>query len=170
MVHEYEGAKCRCGREGCIEAYAGNYAVWRNAKGDNPQSQPKSQIDPAEFAVIAGEALKHDGIERQAFKTAARALGVGLRNVFALIDPAPVALVGFGGAGEKLLEPELRLILKDAFQDDKNEKLRIGWYADAAPLISLGAAERGLELLVGRIANTSANIFSADMSSDMAAE
>ncbi len=165
MVHVYEGAKCRCGRNGCIEAYAGDYAVWRNAKGENPQNQPKSQIDPAEFAVIAGAALNHDGPERQAFKTAARALGVGLRNVFALIDPAPVALVGFGGAGEQLLEPELRLILKDAFQDDKNETLRIGWYADAAPLISLGAAERGLELLVARIA-ASATAFAADIAAE----
>jgi predicted NBD/HSP70 family sugar kinase len=166
MVHEYEGAKCRCGRNGCIEAYAGDYAIWRNAKGENPQSQPKGQIDPAEFAVIASAAIDHDGLERQAFETAARALGVGLRNVFALIDPAPVALVGFGGAGEKLLEPELRLVLEDAFHDDKSEKLRIAWYADSGPLISLGAAERGLDLLVARIANTSASAFSADIAAE----
>jgi predicted NBD/HSP70 family sugar kinase len=156
MVHEYQGAQCRCGRNGCIEAYASDYAIWRNAKGEDPHSQPKREIDRAEFAVIARTALERDGVERAAFKTAARALGVGLRNVFALIDPAPVALVGFGGEGEQLLEPELRVILKDAFQANDGAELRIGWYPDAGPLISNGAAERGLDLMATRIAASTA--------------
>ncbi|MGL4405159.1 MAG: ROK family protein, partial [Notoacmeibacter sp.] len=85
MLHTFEGAKCRCGRNGCIEAYAGDYAIWRNAKGENPQSAPRSNIDHSDFAAIAQTALEQDGPERNAFRTAARALGVGLRNVFALI-------------------------------------------------------------------------------------
>jgi predicted NBD/HSP70 family sugar kinase len=165
MVHEYEGAKCRCGRNGCIEAYASDYAIWRNAAGEDQHSQPKGEIDHAEFSVIAQTALDHDGPERQAFKTAARALGVGLRNVFALIDPAPVALVGFGGVGEQLLEPEFRVILDDAFQDIDRTELRIGWYADAGPLISQGAAERGLELMATRIA-ASTSAFTADIAAE----
>ena len=166
MVHDYAGAKCRCGRNGCIEAYASDYAVWRNARCEDPHSQPKSVIAPAEFAIIAQTALERDGPERQAFKIAARALGVGLLNVFALTDPAPVALVGFGGAGERLLEPELRVILKEAFQGDKNEKLRIGWYPDAAPLISFGAAERGLDLMAARIADSAAGALSANIAAE----
>ena len=166
MVHEYEGAKCRCGRNGCIEAYSGDYAIWRNAKRKDPHGQPKGEIDAAEFAVIAQTALEHAGPEREAFKTAARALGVGVRNVFALIDPAPVALVGFGGAGEKLLEPELRVILKDAFQDDIGATLRIGWYPDAAPLISQGAAERGLDLMAARFAASSENMLAANIAAE----
>ncbi len=31
MIHRPDGALCRCGRRGCVEAYAGNYAIWRNA-------------------------------------------------------------------------------------------------------------------------------------------
>ena len=166
MVHQYEGAKCRCGRNGCIEAYSADYAIWRNAKREDPHGQPKGEIDTAEFAVIAQTALEHAGPEREAFKTAARALGVGLRNVFALIDPAPVALVGFGGAGEKLLEPELRVILKDAFQDDIGATLRIGWYPDAAPLISHGAAERGLDLMAARFAASSENMLAAGIAAE----
>ena len=166
MVHEYQGAKCRCGRNGCIEAYASDYAIWRNAKGEDPHSQPKREIDHAEFAVIAHTALERDGVERAAFKTAARALGVGLRNVFALIDPAPVALVGFGGAGEQLLEPELRRILKDASQPDHCADWQIEWYPDAGPLISQGAAERGLDLLANQIAASSVNSFGAEIAAE----
>ncbi|TIX95076.1 MAG: ROK family protein, partial [Mesorhizobium sp.] len=32
MIHRPGGALCRCGRRGCVEAYAGNYAIWRNAR------------------------------------------------------------------------------------------------------------------------------------------
>jgi predicted NBD/HSP70 family sugar kinase len=166
MVHEYEGAQCRCGRNGCIEAYASDYAIWRNAKGENPASPPKSEIDPAEFAIIAKTALDSDGRERAAFKTAARALAVGLRNVFALIDPAPVALVGFGATASRLLEPELRNILKDAFQPDDGAVLRLEWYPDAGPLISQGAAERGLDLLATRIAASAASSFASDIAAE----
>jgi predicted NBD/HSP70 family sugar kinase len=166
MVHQFEGAKCRCGKDGCIEAYAGDYAIWRNAMEHDPHSQPKGEIDAGEFAVIAQTALDHDGPERRAFKSAARALGVGLRNVFALMDPAPVALVGFGGAGGQLLEPDIRHILKDSFQDKRDENIAIGWFPDAAPLISLGAAERGLELLASRIAASSANSYVASIAAE----
>jgi predicted NBD/HSP70 family sugar kinase len=166
MVHEFEGAKCRCGKNGCIEAYAGDYAIWRNAKSQDPHSQPMGEIDSLEFAIIAKSALECDGPERRAFKSAARAIGVGLRNVFALIDPAPVALVGFGGAGGLLLEPELRHILKDSFQDKHNEEVAIGWFPDAAPLISIGAAERGLELLASRIAASSASALATDIAAE----
>ncbi|MGL4405627.1 MAG: hypothetical protein ACRCT6_07705, partial [Notoacmeibacter sp.] len=99
-------------------------------------------------------------------RTAARALGVGLRNVFALIDPAPVALVGFGGAGEQLLEPELRVILKDAFQANDGAELQIGWFPDAAPLISNGAAERGLNLVAARFAALAAFTPASDMAAE----
>jgi len=33
MLLQPEGALCRCGRNGCIEAYASDYAIWRNAMG-----------------------------------------------------------------------------------------------------------------------------------------
>lgn len=156
MLHAYEGAKCRCGRNGCIEAYAGDYAILRNAKSEDPHDQPKGEIPQAEFAIIAQTALERDGMERQAFKIAARALGVGLQNVFALIDPAPIALVGFGGAGEQLLEPELRKILSGAFQAHQGDNIQIHWFPDASPLISNGAAERAFDLLAARIASSSA--------------
>jgi predicted NBD/HSP70 family sugar kinase len=168
MVYEYDGAQCRCGRRGCIEAYAGDYAIVRNARGASPRSIPLQDVSRTEFACLSEKAIEQtamgvDGPERRAFKIAARALGVGLRNIFALIDPAPVALVGFGGAGEKLLEPEIRAVLKDAFQaGSSTEDFRIDWHPDASPLISRGAAERGLELLEQRIAASSASIMAHD--------
>ncbi|HSO47217.1 MAG TPA: ROK family transcriptional regulator, partial [Rhizobiaceae bacterium] len=45
MCFELGGARCRCGRTGCIEAYAGDYAIWRAAKGADPQIVPDIDID-----------------------------------------------------------------------------------------------------------------------------
>ena len=44
MIHRPGGALCRCGRRGCIEAYAGNYAIWRNAQGMPEDSPPVADI------------------------------------------------------------------------------------------------------------------------------
>jgi hypothetical protein len=54
-------------------------------------------------------------------------------------------------------------VLKDAFQaGSSTEDFRIDWHPDASPLISRGAAERGLELLEQRIAASSAGIMAHD--------
>ena len=105
MIHRPGGALCRCGRRGCIEAYAGNYAIWRNAQGMPEDSPPVADISDADIAALADEARRHDGPEREAFRKAGEALGFGLGSLFALIDPAPVAMVGHGALAFDLLEP-----------------------------------------------------------------
>ena len=40
MIHRPGGALCRCGRRGCVEAYAGNYAIWRNARQLSEDDEP----------------------------------------------------------------------------------------------------------------------------------
>ena len=56
MIHRPGGALCRCGRRGCIEAYAGNYAIWRNAKGMPEDSLPVADIGDADIAALADTA------------------------------------------------------------------------------------------------------------------
>ncbi|HZU89787.1 MAG TPA: ROK family protein, partial [Stellaceae bacterium] len=48
MIHRPDGALCRCGRRGCIEAYAGDYAIWRNARRKDEGEKPVAEVDPAE--------------------------------------------------------------------------------------------------------------------------
>ena len=108
MIHRPGGALCRCGRRGCIEAYAGNYAIWRNAQGMPEDSPPVADISDADIAALADRARRDDGPEREAFRKAGEALGFGLGSLFALIDPAPVAMVGHGALAFDLLEPSIR--------------------------------------------------------------
>jgi hypothetical protein len=108
MIHMPDGALCRCGRHGCIEAYAGNYAIMRNARGQGELGTAGSRYRRAAMVALAARARDEDGPEREAFRTAGRAIGYGLGSLFALIDPAPVAIVGPGTAAFDIIEPALR--------------------------------------------------------------
>ena len=44
MIHRPGGALCRCGRRGCVEAYAGNYAIWRNARQLSEDTEPVADV------------------------------------------------------------------------------------------------------------------------------
>ncbi|MCB8829086.1 ROK family protein, partial [Escherichia coli] len=105
------GALCRCGRHGCIEAYASDYAILRRTAGEDEQAQPAQDVDAASFNAVADRARSRDGAERAAFRKAGQAIGSGLRSLFSLIDPVPIALVGPGAGVFDLIEADLREIV-----------------------------------------------------------
>lgn len=104
MTFIEDGALCRCGQKGCIEAYSSNYAILRNAEGLSMDSAPAPKVDLDLIAEKLRIARENDGPERQAFQLAGQALGFGLRNLFALMDPMPIALVGSGAAAFDITE------------------------------------------------------------------
>lgn len=115
LNHIPDGALCRCGRRGCVEAYAGNYAIWRQARGLPDDELPAADVSDAQIRALADVARGSDGPEREAFRRAGEAIGFGLGSLFALIDPAPVALIGHGALAFDLIEgPMLEAIVKTA--------------------------------------------------------
>ncbi|WEX10031.1 ROK family protein [Chelativorans sp. AA-79] len=144
MVHEPGGALCRCGRRGCIEAYAGNYAIWRRASGKSRDEKPVADIEAGEMQRLAGQARQEEGQARDAFREAGRAIGFGLGNLFALIDPAPVAMVGQGTAAFDILEPEIRRALAETAGGQHAEAVAFETLPNAVPLILHGAAMSAL--------------------------
>ncbi len=59
MMHRPDGALCRCGRRGCVEAYAGNYAIWRSAEQPARTQTPISDIGADDMAKLAAAARDH---------------------------------------------------------------------------------------------------------------
>ena len=88
------GARCRCGKLGCIEAYASDYGLLRAAAGGAEQDQVLGFVTDKEIASLCRKARQGDAKIVEAFATAGRAIGHGLSSVFSLFDPMPVALVG----------------------------------------------------------------------------
>lgn len=56
MLHLADGALCRCGTKGCIEAYSGFYAILRSAFEAPPQAEPAKFVPIAEVDKIAASA------------------------------------------------------------------------------------------------------------------
>jgi len=144
MIHIPDGALCRCGRHGCIEAYAGNYAIMRNAHQQGEWALPESDISEQAMVALAHEARSCEGPEREAFRQAGRAIGHGLGSLFALIDPAPVAIVGPGTAAFDIIEPALRESLLNTAGGQDAGPLRFELEFDERPLIRAGCAHSAL--------------------------
>lgn len=144
MVHQPDGALCRCGRRGCVEAYAGSYAIWRNVHQDDENAAPAADIGEAEMAALAEAARAGDGPERDAFRKAGRAIGYGLGSLFALIDPAPVAIVGHGALAFDLVEPPLREAIAQTAGGQHSKAISFAVEPNEMPLIREGCAMRAL--------------------------
>lgn len=139
MLHQIDGALCRCGSHGCIEADAGDYAIIRHYRSEDGNAQPASHVEPAEIAHIADAARKGDVLAQQAFSAAGRALGLGLAGIFALVDPFRVAFVGHGAASFDLMEPAFREILRGSNAVAASD-IPVDLYQDDLPLIFDGCA------------------------------
>lgn len=138
MNHIYDGAKCRCGRNGCIEAYAGDYAVVRNAKSqkiDHPNAETISLEDLAEVLALAD---KGDKAAINACEQAGFALGVGLANMYALMDPFPVALVGKGTLLYKYMETSMKEAMSKSISISGDSLPAIICYEDETEISELG--------------------------------
>lgn len=107
MLHLADGALCRCGTKGCIEAYSGFYAILRSAFEAPPQAEPAKFVPIAEVDKIAASA-RAGRMARFAFRTAGLALGNGLSRLFSLHGHMPVFITGPGTRYFDLLESGLR--------------------------------------------------------------
>lgn len=144
MIHRPDGALCRCGRRGCVEAYAGSYAIWRNARQASDAEEPVADISDAEMFALAAQARLEDGPERQAFRIAGEAIGFGLGSLFALIDAAPVAFVGYGASAFDLIEPAMRKAIARTAGGQHSKAPSFDTIPDEMPLIRNGCAIRAL--------------------------
>ena len=144
MIHRPDGALCRCGRRGCVEAYAGNYAIWRNARGLSENDEPPADISDADMLALIERARSADGPERQAFATAGEALGFGLGSLFTLLDPAPVAFVGAGTRAFDIIEPHILEAIAKTAGGRHSGAISFDTEPDELPLIRLGCAMRAL--------------------------
>lgn len=145
ISHIPRGALCRCGRHGCIEAYAGDYAIFRRARGEGSDTPPRYDITDAEMDRIYEAARSGDANALAAYREAGHALGTGLADVFALVDPFPIAFVGKGTKAFAFIEAPLREALADAKMAAVTQETEIRCYPDERPLIEEGCLISALQ-------------------------
>lgn len=113
---QLDGALCRCGQRGCLEAYVADYALAREAV----TALNWAHKDGPPIGVLLESLYDHakagNTAARSIFRRAGRYLAVGLSNVINLFDPALIILSGermrydYLYAAETLAEMEMLAI------------------------------------------------------------
>jgi glucokinase len=149
MVVEMDGARCTCGRRGCVEAYAGRAAMEAHARKLHEEKGHKTDLfklmrehDRTRLTSgIWARALEHhDKLATDIIDRAVRALGAGIASAVNLLDVEAV-IIG-GGLGVRLGDPYVKRIAEamqpHLFADDRPPDVRVAALGDLGGAI--GAA------------------------------
>jgi glucokinase len=153
VVVKRGGAKCPCGRRGCMEAYAGRSAMEAEARRRQKEGQEtdlfklmEKHEKPRLTSGIWERALDHgDKLAEHLIERAIEALGTGIASAINLLDVEAVILGGGLGIrfGERLMDPLMEEMDKHLFVNERPPAVRV------ASLGDLGGAI-GASLLVSR--------------------
>ena len=91
---QLDGALCRCGQRGCLEAYLADYALAREASTLLGMSPDKAQNLPEALKKLYEKAADGTPVIRTIFQRAGRYLAVALSNIIHLFDPELIILSG----------------------------------------------------------------------------
>jgi len=91
---QLDGALCRCGQRGCLEAYVADYALAREATTALNWGHKEGQSIAVLLESLYDHAKAGNATARSIFRRAGRYLAVGLSNVINLFDPALIILSG----------------------------------------------------------------------------
>jgi predicted NBD/HSP70 family sugar kinase len=148
MNHVIGGPLCRCGRQGCIEAYAADYAIMRLAEGTEMSGPPMSKRVPQEQMIALEDRARHgDQTALNAFARAGEALGYGIARMVSVISPEHVLIAGPGTRAMALIEPNLRR----AFAEALVKELRRNVDIEAIPVDNDMIVRGGIEDALHRL-------------------
>ncbi|MGO4906804.1 ROK family protein [Pseudorhodobacter sp. W20_MBD10_FR17] len=91
---QLDGALCRCGQRGCLEAYVADYALAREASTALNWVGKDGQSINVLLESLYDHAKAGNAAARSIFRRAGRYLAVGLSNVVNLFDPSLIILSG----------------------------------------------------------------------------
>jgi predicted NBD/HSP70 family sugar kinase len=119
MNHIPDGPLCRCGRNGCLEAFSADYGIMRMANDrrgtdfDVHAPVQDSEMKELELAAEGG-----DTVAINAFSRAGEVLGFGIARLIALINPQRVVLAGPGTRAYGLMKDSVGEALRRGLVHD----------------------------------------------------
>src|SRR5580693_2221705 len=142
------GARCPCGRRGCMEAYAGRRAMEMKAKRmvdkghrtDLFEIMRERKRETLSSGVWAHALAREDKLAGRLIERAVQALGSGIASTVNLLDVELVLLGGGLGTrfGEPMLERLAVAMKPHLYNDDRPPALRLAGLGDLGG--ALGAA------------------------------
>jgi predicted NBD/HSP70 family sugar kinase len=101
-----DGPECRCGKKGCVEAYAGNIAIMRDARQAALDGHwDCKDLDGFTYQDVVEAAQNGADVLRRLFARAGRMLGAGISHLILLFNPTKIIITGQGvWAGELIFD------------------------------------------------------------------
>ena len=151
MKIQPDGALCRCGQRGCLEAYVADYALLREAEMAQPA---ETSQDHDRLENLFAEAKAGNLIARSIFHRAGRLFGIGLANIVNIFDPALIILSGEQLQYDYLYDIEVSEMMEANSIDlsDRPVELRVHKWSDQ--LWAKGAAAFALDHITAAILDT----------------
>ncbi|MEM9317501.1 MAG: ROK family protein [Pseudomonadota bacterium] len=91
---QLDGALCRCGQRGCLEAYVSDYALVREASTALDLSVRHRQSAQVILDALHDQAKAGNEAARSIFRRAGRYMALGLANVFNIFEPELIVVSG----------------------------------------------------------------------------
>lgn len=148
MVVKQGGARCPCGRRGCLEAYAGRRSMEAKAKRlvergeetDLFEIMRARKRETLSSGVWAHAVAHGDRLAKRLIERGVKALGTGIASAVNLLD-VELVLIG-GGLGSRFGDPMLERIGEamrpHLYNDDRPPEMRLAGLGDLGG--ALGAA------------------------------
>jgi glucokinase len=140
MVVKRGGAKCPCGRKGCMEAYAGRSAMEAEARRQHEEGKHTDLFKlmekhgkPRLTSGIWERALDHgDHLAETLIDRAIEALGTGVASAVNLLDPEAVIFGGGLGVrfGDRYMDALMAEMRKHLFVDERPPAVRVASLGD----------------------------------------
>lgn len=148
---QLDGALCRCGQRGCVEAYVADYALVREASTALNLELKGKTAPAAVLQQLFEEAKNGNAPALSIFRRAGRYLALGLSNIINIFDPNLVILSGERMEyeflyGDEVLAETASLTLDRMGKDPTIEIHRWGnlLWAQGAAALALSALSDGL--------------------------
>ncbi len=140
MVVKRGGAKCPCGRKGCMEAYAGRAAMEAEARREQEEGHKTDLFKlmekhgkPRLTSGIWERAIDHgDHLATKLIERAIEALGTGVASAVNLLDPEAVIIGGGLGIrfGDRYMDALAKEMGKHLFVDERPPAVRVATLGD----------------------------------------
>ena len=143
-----EGALCRCGQRGCLEAYVADYALLREAEMALPNSPASA---PNRLDRLFAEAKAGNLAARSIFRRAGQRFGIGLANIVNIFDPALVILSGEQLRYDYLYSQEVRDMMEANSLDLGHPPVELRMHKWEDQLWAKGAAAYAMDQMSRRI-------------------
>jgi len=139
-VVKRNGARCPCGRRGCLEAYAGRAAMEARARRDLAKGvdtdlfkiMEKRGKDRLTSSVWEHAMREKDPLTESLLRRAVRYLGTGIASAVNLLDVEAVVIGGGLGSrfGDRFMDHLVKEMQKHLFVDDNPPRMHVAELGD----------------------------------------